>query len=41
MKNNQVNTIETSMNKLEALNNESSKNIVGGKVKVSVRIIII
>jgi hypothetical protein len=41
MKNNQVNTIETTMNKLEALNNESSKNIIGGRVKVSVRVIVV
>jgi hypothetical protein len=38
MKNNHVNTIESAMNKLEALNDESSRNILGGKIHISVKI---
>jgi len=38
MKTNNVNSIETAMNKLEVLNNESSKNIVGGIKPIKITI---
>jgi hypothetical protein len=38
MKTNRLNTIETAMQKLEALNLEASKNVLGGKIKFSVTI---
>jgi hypothetical protein len=39
MKNNQALSIDSAMEKLEVLNTDSSKNVIGGKIKIIVRII--
>jgi hypothetical protein len=36
MKNNHVSSIDTALEKLEVLNSDSSKNIVGGRVRIRV-----
>jgi hypothetical protein len=41
MKNNHVSSIDSALEKLEVLNSESSKNIVGGKIRVRVVIEIV